>query len=281
MIWAIGMRKLFIAADIEGVAGVASVDQLGPKEIEWAPARQWMTNEVAAAANAALAAGYDEVLIADGHGNALNILPDGLPPKTRLTRSWPRPFLQMQGVEEEGVDACVMIGFHGSATGPSGVLSHTYHGGLFAELRLNGVPFSEAYFNAALAGELGVPTILVTGDDAACDQITAHAPEIETCAVKKSIGWRSASSVSPAEGAKLVGEATRRAIERKASISPFRLKGPFELDIKFANRVSAELLALLPCFEAIDPFTARFRCRSVAEAMKAVSFAIFYPRGVL
>lgn len=63
------MRKLFIA-DIEGVAGVASLDQLGPKEIEWGPARTWMTNEVASAANAALASGYDEVLIADGHGNA-------------------------------------------------------------------------------------------------------------------------------------------------------------------------------------------------------------------
>lgn len=275
------MRKLFIAADIEGVAGVASLDQLGPKEIEWGPARTWMTNEVASAANAALASGYDEVLIADGHGNALNILPDGLPPNTRLIRSWPRPFLQMQGVEEVGVEACVMIGFHGSATGPSGVLAHTYHGGLFAELRLNGVAFSEAYFNAALAGELGVPTLLVTGDDAACAQIASACPEIETCAVKTSIGWRSASSVSPSEGARLVGEATSRAIARRSSIRPFRVGGPYELDLRFSNRVSAELLGLLPCFEAIDPFTARFRCNTIAEAMRAVSFAIFYPRGVL
>lgn len=275
------MRRLFIAADIEGVAGVASVDQLGPKEFEWQAARGWMTAEVAAAATVALDAGYDEVIIADGHGNALNILPDGLPPRTRLIRSWPRPLLQMEGVDLEGVDACLMIGFHGSATGPGGVLAHTYHGGLFAELRLNGVAFSEAYLNAALAGERGVPTLLITGDDAACLQLREAIPAIETCILKRSISWKSAESISPREGAAAVAAATGRALARHAEIPPFRLTPPFELEMRFTNRVSAGLLDWLPCFSAADPFTARFTAGSIEDVMKAISFAIFYPRGVL
>jgi D-amino peptidase len=276
------MRRLFIAADIEGIAGVANLDQLGPKEFEWPSARAWMTSEVAAAAEAGLSAGYDEVLIADGHGNAQNILPDRLPARTRLIRSWPRPLLQMQGIEQEGVDACLQIGFHAAArSAGNGVLAHTYHGGLFAELRLNGHPFPEAWFNAALAGEYGVPTILITGDDAACDELSASIPGIETCAVKSSIGWKSAASVTPQEGARMVGEAAARAIARRHEIAPFRVEGPYELEIEFSNRVSSGLLGLLPCFETVDPFVARFRCARIEEAMKAVSFAIFYPRGIL
>ncbi|MDX2238714.1 MAG: M55 family metallopeptidase [Hyphomonadaceae bacterium] len=275
------MRRLFIAADIEGVAGVASVDQLGPKEFEWQAARGWMTAEVGAAATVALQAGYDEVIVADGHGNALNLLPDGLPPRTRLIRSWPRPLLQMEGVESAGVDACLMIGFHGSATGAAGVLAHTYHGGLFAELRLNGVAFSEAYLNAALAGEYGVPTVLITGDDAACAQLRDAIPAVETCVLKRAISWKSAESMTPKEGAAAVAAATSRALARRAEIAPFKLDPPFTLDMTFTNRVTAGLLDLLPCFTARDPFTARFEAGSVRDIMQAISFAIFYPRGVL
>ena len=274
-------RRLFIAADIEGVAGVASVDQLGPKEFEWQAARGWMTAEVAAAASAALRLGYDEVVVADGHGNALNILPDGLPERTRLIRSWPRPLLQMEGVDLEGVDACLMIGFHGAATGPSGVLAHTYHGGLFAELKLNGVAFSEAYLNAALAGEFGVPTLLITGDDAACAELRNAIPEVETCVLKRAISWKSAESMSPKEGAAAVAAATERALARRAQIAPFKLKPPYELEMRFTNRISALLLDWLPCFEATDPFTARLRAPTIEAVMKAIGFVLFFPRGIL
>ena len=275
------MKRLFIATDIEGIAGVASIDQLGPKEFEWTAARGWMTAEVAAAAQAGLDAGYEEVLIADGHGNALNLLPDGLPERTRLIRSWPRPLLQMQGVEQPGIDACLMVGFHGSARGEAGVLAHTYHSGLFAELKLNGVSASETYINAALAGSLGVPTLLVTGDDAVCAEMRAHAPQIDTCAVKNASSWKSADSVSPAHGARLVGEAAAAALARRDAIAPFVLEAPYELEIHFNNRVSASLLDLLPCFEAHDPFRVTFRAATIIEIMKAISFAIFYPRGIL
>lgn len=275
------IRSLFIAVDIEGISGVASPDQLGPGQFEWQKARDWMTAEAAAAARAGLDAGFDEVIVADGHGNAQNILPDGMPDRTRLVRGWPRPLLQMDGVEEESVAACMMIGFHGAARGPRGVLAHTYHGGLFVELRLNGIACSEAYLNAALAGECGVPTLLVTGDDAVCSEMQAFAPYIDTCAVKRAISWKSVSGLSPQEGAARVGAAATAALARRGDIPPFRVAGPYELDIVFTNRVSAELLGLLPCFSVLDPFTARFSAPTMRAVMQAISFAIFYPRAVL
>ncbi|MGH9886415.1 MAG: M55 family metallopeptidase, partial [bacterium] len=41
--------KVYISADMEGITGVASADQLGPASFEYSQARQWMTAEVLAA----------------------------------------------------------------------------------------------------------------------------------------------------------------------------------------------------------------------------------------
>jgi D-amino peptidase len=90
------MSKLFISADMEGCAAISSQHALGSDKWEWTAARRWMTEEVVTASEAALAAGYEEVLVADGHGNAHNIDPERLPNDVWLIRSWPRPLLQMQ-----------------------------------------------------------------------------------------------------------------------------------------------------------------------------------------
>ena len=44
-----GALKVYISADMEGITGVASVDQLSPSSFEYGQAREWMTGEVLAA----------------------------------------------------------------------------------------------------------------------------------------------------------------------------------------------------------------------------------------
>jgi D-amino peptidase len=180
------MRKLYISADIEGCAGVASQHALAADRFEWQEARRWMTNEVVAAAEAALAHGFDEVLVVDGHGNGHNLLPDAMPDGVRLLRSWPRPLLQMEGIDTPDIEAAFFIGYHNGAMGTGGVLAHTYSGAAFRDLRLNGVSASEGYCNAALAGEFGVPVVLVTGDAQTAADAQAYAPAAEACIVKQS-----------------------------------------------------------------------------------------------
>lgn len=59
-----------------------------------------MTQEVVVVAEAALANGYDQVIVCDSHGNTHYIEPDLLPDDVWLVRGWPRPLLHMQGVED-------------------------------------------------------------------------------------------------------------------------------------------------------------------------------------
>src|SRR5690606_38192611 len=61
--------KIFISADMEGVVGVVTDEQIGPGGFEYERFRGFMTAEVNACIEAAREAGATEILIADSHGN--------------------------------------------------------------------------------------------------------------------------------------------------------------------------------------------------------------------
>ncbi|HYC06102.1 MAG TPA: M55 family metallopeptidase [Azospirillaceae bacterium] len=265
--------KVFISADIEGVAGFSTFDAGGPKDFEWERARRWMTDEVVVAARAALAAGAAEVIVADSHGNAQNILVEALPERVRLVRGWPRPLLQMQGVEEPGVEAAVLIGYHGSTHAPSGTLCHTYFG--WRAIRLNGVTISESYGNAALAGAFGVPVVAISGDEAAVAETRAWLPEIEAAIVKRAYGWRSVITTGPAEAHRLIADAVTRGIQRRTALAPLVLPGPITVELEFNNRIMVEIMELMPQFQRMDPYTIRYVAADMVEAMRFIVFTQF------
>ena len=67
-------KKIFISADLEGVVGAVTGEQLGPGGFEYNRFREFMTAEVNAAIAAAKAGGATEILVADSHGNGQNLL---------------------------------------------------------------------------------------------------------------------------------------------------------------------------------------------------------------
>jgi len=82
-------------------------------------------------------------------------------------------------------DGQILVGLH-SMAGTGELLSHSYEHEV-QQLILNRVPVGEIGMEAALAGELGVPTIMVTGDSAGCAEARALLGDITTVAVKDSI----------------------------------------------------------------------------------------------
>src|SRR5919199_1805873 len=115
--------KVYISADMEGVAGVGTPEQLGPAGFEYQRFREFMTAEVAAAIDGAREAGATEILVSDSHGNGLNLLVERLPADVRLVRSWPRPLGMMEGIDSS-FGAAVFIGYHAGTANPAGVRAH-------------------------------------------------------------------------------------------------------------------------------------------------------------
>ena len=275
------MRKFYISADIEGCAGVASPLALAPDRFEWVAARRWMTREALAVADAALAQGFDQVIIADGHGNAHNIDPDLLPDQVRLIRSWPRPLLQMEGVQDPEIEACAFVGYHAGSMAPSGGLAHTYHGGAYRDLRINGVSASEGWLNAAVAGAFGKPVVLITGDSACLEDARRYAPEAEHCIVKDTLGWRTSAGLTPAESCCAIRAAAVQALSRPAP-PPFVIEGPISLEIEMTSRTAPEMLAYLPGVSRTGPYCASLTLPDIPAVLRFVSFAMLYsPTGVI
>ena len=66
--------KIYISADMEGIVGVVTNEQLGPQGFEYARFREFMTQEVNAAIQGAFDAGASEVVVSDSHSNGQNLL---------------------------------------------------------------------------------------------------------------------------------------------------------------------------------------------------------------
>lgn len=266
--------KLFISVDMEGVVGVVTADQLGPDGFEYQRAREWMTGELLAAIDAAREEGVTEFVIADSHGNGENLLIDRLPEDVLVVRSWPRPLGMMQGIDSS-FDAAVFLGYHSGTSNPEGVRAHTFSSARLADLRLNGRSVPEGGVNAAIAGHFGVPVIMVSGDDAAVEQIQSVIGDVEGAVVKWHYSFHSAKTMTPAASYKLIGETIKKALRRMDDFETFEVSIPVTLDVRFKNYRPSQILAYLPIVEQTDSHSIRY----VAEDMVAVSKFLQFMNG--
>lgn len=271
--------KIYISADMEGIVGVVSNEQLGPQGFEYARFREFMTQEVNAAIEGAVAAGATEILVSDSHGNGQNLLIEKLPANILLVRSWPRPLGMMQGIDETFAGA-IFIGYHSATTNPEGVRAHTLSSARLADVRLKGVSVSEAGLNAAIAGHFNVPVIMVSGDDVVVKETSALLGNIEGAVVKWASGFHSARTMTPAASYVLIRQKALRAVSRIREFKPYKLAAPIELDVRFKNYRPSEVLSYLSIVERTDAHSIRFVGRDIIEVSKFLSFINTYELGL-
>src|SRR5256885_2988093 len=218
-------RKVFISVDMEGITGVVQPAQLGPDGFEYQRAREWMTAEVNAAIAGIRAAAPADIVVADSHGNGQSLLIDKLPDDVQIVRGFPRPLEMMQGIDDTFA-AAVFVGYHASEWTANAVRGHTISSARLLGVKLNGMEVSEGVYNAALAGQFGVPIALVSGDRLAVTQVQHVAPAAEGAIVKEPYGYHSANTVTPARGQALIRDGAKRAMAKLGSLQPYRLAAP-------------------------------------------------------
>lgn len=263
--------KVYISADMEGIGGIVTGQQTGTSGFEYQRFREFMTAEVNAAIEGALEAGASEIVVADSHGNAQNILIEELNPAARLVRSWPRPLFMMQGIDDT-FDAAILIGYHAAEASAEAVLAHTMTGTM--TIKLNGVVVPEAGFNAAIAGHFGVPVVMISGDQTIIAQARALLGNIEAAEVKRAYGITSALTMAPERAQQLIRERTQAALARLQDFKPYRLSSPITMELTLKRMRDAELMAMLPGVERPQPNVIRVRFKDMVEATKFLAVAI-------
>lgn len=267
--------KVYVSVDMEGVAGTVTGDQLGPTGFEYARFREFMTREALAAVGAAREAGATEVLVADSHGNGENLLVERFPPDVRIVRSWPRHGHMMAGLDGT-FDAAVLVGYHASTANPRGVRAHTFSSARLARVALNGRDVTEGAWSAAFAGSLGVPVVMISGDDAAIEEVRALVGPLEAAETKKALGFHAANTLTPQAAAERIGAAVKAGLARRRELKPFVLQAPITVDLTFKNYTPAEVLSYLRVVERTDSHSVRFRARDMAEASDFMEFVLNY-----
>jgi D-amino peptidase len=267
--------KVYISADMEGITGVASADQLTPGSFEYERAREWMTGEVLAAIEGARDAGATEFVVSDSHGNGESLLIDRFPADVTTIRSFPRPLGMMEGIDSSFA-AVIFIGYHASTSSTTGVRAHTISSALLTRISLNGTSMSEAGINAAIAAQFGVPVVMLTGDDAIVAETKTRLGPIEGVVVKRAIGFHSTATITPERARALIREHAATAVKRRSEMKPYSMTRPITLDVSFKNYRPVELLGYLPNVQRIDSHTVRFVGRDMIDVSKFIEFVTSY-----
>src|SRR3954464_9641500 len=235
--------RVFISVDMEGVAGIATLDQIIRGGTGYPRAQELMTQEANAAIRGAFEGGATDVLVNDSHGTMDNLVHEQLDPRARVVFGAPRPACMVQGITRDD-DIAVFVGYHAMA-GAAGVLSHPFPSN-FTELRVNGQPMSEAEVNALYAASYDVPVGVVTGDDQICAVAGKAFPGVSAVEVKKAHGWSAAASLQPQAARELIEQAVAEAVRCAGDLQAQPVPEELALEIDFASPLGADMAASLP-----------------------------------
>lgn len=268
--------KVYIQTDIEGVAGFCFFENRKDASVENFNHRQRMrrllTDEVNVAVKAAFESGADEVLINDNHGTGYNILFEDLDPRCRIIHgrncSGPHwlPLL-------EDSDALVLIGMHAMGGTPVSITPHSLW-------KVNGgkLFLSEGTMAAAIAGDLGIPSVFVSGDDKITAEFKEKIPSIEALAVKQALSPYQACAMIPARACELIGQGVRTGLKRRKEIAPYRIRGPLELTLLDSANHAPPLEEVMPAVTA-DTISEAFL--KYEKAMAWTNFDLQLPDGFI
>jgi D-amino peptidase len=205
--------KVFISFDMEGVAGISDWAQCRGPGQPYEEGRRLLLGEVNAAIDGALAGGATEIVCNDSHGTMSNLDPAELHGRASYVSGRHKPMYMMQGLDATA-DVVFMVGYHGSISGESAVLSHTYNPAVIAHVALNGSRTGESGINALAALACQVPVGLITGDQHTIAEAGPFLPGAERVVVKESFTRFGVASVHPEVARELIADAAQRAVQR-------------------------------------------------------------------
>ncbi len=236
--------KVMLLVDLEGASLLDDWRAMSPDYPElYAVAREEITQDVNAAIRGLRKGGATEIIVADGHAarvwpDTFNIIPEKLEPGVQLVRG----AVHLERATD--LQALAMVGMHCRNGTPVGFMGHTTSG--FTAVKFNGEWFGEVEMLAAIAGELGVRTVMVAGDDATLREAKHYMPWIASAIVKTATGRTSCDC--------LPGELTRPMIElaamdglcRAGDMPLFQVPGPVATEMFFPSAAHANMASTIP-----------------------------------
>lgn len=265
--------KVYISADIEGVAGIAAPEEADPALKDSSYFQEQMTLEVAAACEGAVAAGAKEIFVKDAHWHGRNINPRKLPECVKILRGWTGHPFSMMAELDQTFDAAVMIGYHARAGSAGNPLAHTMRGRVVGMMRINEQPASEFLINTYTAAMVGVPVAFLSGDQALCDEVKGFNEQITTVSTLTGIGLGTVS-IHPKVAIDRIRLGVQGALARplKKLLKP--LPDRFQIEIDYKQPRDAYGRSFYPGASLAGEATVRFESKDYFDILRMIQFCI-------
>jgi D-amino peptidase len=220
--------KIMIRSDIEGVTGVTTYEEAHSSK--WA--REMLMNDLVALVTGLNEAGEHELVIYDEHTDGRNVILERLPENTCVICGKPLYRPDWGGIDNS-YDGMILLGLHAKSGEKEALLPHSYSRKNL-NIFIDDLIVGEIGIESAIAGDFGVPLLMVTADSAGVDEAKKLIPEVETVSVKKALGEFEAICYPPNKTASWIKEAARRVGGTSPKTSPLKIEGPVRLKIEFA-----------------------------------------------
>lgn len=224
-------KKFMIRCDMEGVTGVVSYAQVEPGRSEYPEARASFMSEILALVDGLRQGGAAHISIYDEHWFGRNLRLDQLPPGVVSYCGKPPYRADWAGGLDDSFTGLILQGLH-SRAGTGALLHHTYEPD-FAKIEINGKLVGEIGMEAAIAGDFGVPPLLVIADSAGAAEAAELFPGVATVSTKVSFSPDGALCLPLCDTTTAIRAAAAEIAANPPSVSPFRFSGPIEVAMEF------------------------------------------------
>lgn len=216
--------NVFILTDLEGIAGIDSIEQMDRKSDIFLSSREKLTYSLNVAIDACINNGAENVYFLDGHGGGGNVIDDITDKRAKkcTINEWETL------IKEGKIDCQIELGSHARAGTIGGFLDHTISSRSIFYIKVNGREFSEMALHSAFCSKFGVPVVAVTGDETACEQAKEYIPAIYTGAVKKATFRNNAQTYDNSD--EILIETISNALKNYRDIPLFKVAEPMEVE---------------------------------------------------
>ncbi len=269
--------KYYVRCDVEGASGVVSPEQASGGEQAFG--RRMLTADLKALIEGLRQGGASEVLIYDGHGEGLNVDPGELPPGVMLISGRPPCRSDWACGLDDACAGLILLGAHAAAGTEIALMPHTYDPDITA-LRVNGRALGEIGLEAAVAGDYGVPLLMITGDGAAVAEGCELAPQALGVVVKDAVDRRGALCFSLAVTTDLIRRAAEQLVKSPPRPAAFRVESPITLEVELAAGALLDRMRELFPRDVKAEGRVRLKGDTVTEAWAAFQGRWLRARGV-
>lgn len=226
-----------IRVDMEGLTGVVNMNQVAPGASEYGFGRSMLKHDLNAVLEGLLHSAEDEIWLYDIHFQGTNVVFDDLDPRVTVICGKPNYTPDNLSYLDSSFDGMVLLGLHAKAEMPGCVLNHNYEHDIRA-IHVRGAEgrsyhVGEIGLEAFMAGEAGVPLVMVTGDSEGCKEASKLQQDTVTVVVKESLGDTAAACYPPSVTRQRLMEGALLCRSRAPQLKPLTVEGPIELDMTF------------------------------------------------